>query len=312
MVRTIEVRALRKLRDPSSIKEFSYNYDNNDMLTDDERKKIDILKGNIYASNLIFRNNSHISPNDRNSIEILKAFIKDLKQKIQERKMQIKSQIDPLDYTIEELDLSVRTFNVLKRAGVKTLGAISQLTEKELMRIRNFGKNSYNEIVQKLGEYGLTLSENTNPENDTQIESQIDPLDYTIKELGLSTRAFNALYRAGIDTLRDISQSTKEELMEIRHLGKNSYSEIVQKLGEYGLTLRKDAEPEQEGEEKSNVIHQSSDDDTFIQDVLENAARRADLRKQSEQAKELAEKYEKAYGKMSSKGQHSFDDNSDK
>ena len=222
MVRTIEVRALRKLRDPSSIKEFSYNYDNNDMLTDDERKKIDILKGNIYASNLIFRNNSHISPNDRNSIEILKAFIKDLKQKIQERKMQIKSQIDPLDYTIEELDLSVRTFNVLKRAGVKTLGAISQLTEKELMRIRNFGKNSYNEIVQKLGEYGLTLSENTNPENDTQIESQIDPLDYTIKELGLSTRAFNALYRAGIDTLRDISQSTKEELMEIRHLGKNS------------------------------------------------------------------------------------------
>jgi len=62
---------------------------------------------------------------------------------------------------IEELELTVRSYNCLKREGVDTIGQLATMTEEELMNIRNLGMKSVEEIRSKLAEYGYQLeSEN--------------------------------------------------------------------------------------------------------------------------------------------------------
>ena len=58
---------------------------------------------------------------------------------------------------IEELDLSVRSYNCLKRAGITTIGELAQKTEEEMMRVRNLGRKSLKEVIQKLRENGFEL-----------------------------------------------------------------------------------------------------------------------------------------------------------
>lgn len=63
----------------------------------------------------------------------------------------------PPDARIEELDFSVRTYNCLKKANVLTIHELVQLTEADLMNIRNFGKKSLNEVRDKLESMNLSL-----------------------------------------------------------------------------------------------------------------------------------------------------------
>jgi len=67
----------------------------------------------------------------------------------------------PSDYaiTIEELNLSVRSYNCLKREGVNTVGELVEKSEPELVDIRNFGQKSIEEVKAKLEELGLSLRE---------------------------------------------------------------------------------------------------------------------------------------------------------
>jgi len=62
-----------------------------------------------------------------------------------------------LEKKIEELDLSVRSYNCLKRAGINTVGELAQKTAEEMMRVRNLGRKSLKEVIQKLHEIGLDL-----------------------------------------------------------------------------------------------------------------------------------------------------------
>ncbi len=62
-----------------------------------------------------------------------------------------------LDHPIEDLDLSERPRNCLKRAQVNTIGELVQKTEEDLLNITNFGQKSLDEVKQKLDERGLSL-----------------------------------------------------------------------------------------------------------------------------------------------------------
>jgi len=62
-----------------------------------------------------------------------------------------------LEMTIEELDLSVRSFNCLKRAGINTVEELTQRTEEDMMKVRNLGRKSLEEVQQKLEALGLSL-----------------------------------------------------------------------------------------------------------------------------------------------------------
>ena len=63
-----------------------------------------------------------------------------------------------LELTIEELDLSVRSFNCLKRANINTVEDLISKTEDEMMKVRNLGRKSLEEVINKLAMMGLSLA----------------------------------------------------------------------------------------------------------------------------------------------------------
>lgn len=65
-----------------------------------------------------------------------------------------------LDMTIEELDLSVRSYNCLKRAGINSVEELIMRSEEDMMKVRNLGKKSLEEVNEKLEELGLKLRRN--------------------------------------------------------------------------------------------------------------------------------------------------------
>ena len=67
-----------------------------------------------------------------------------------------------LEMTIEELDLSVRSFNCLKRAGINTVNDLIEKSEEEMMKVRNLGKKSYDEVKEKLRSLGYDLRSEEN------------------------------------------------------------------------------------------------------------------------------------------------------
>lgn len=63
-----------------------------------------------------------------------------------------------LEMTIEELDLSVRSFNCLKRAGINTVEDLINKSEEEMMKVRNLGRKSLEEVMAKLNALGFSLT----------------------------------------------------------------------------------------------------------------------------------------------------------
>lgn len=76
---------------------------------------------------------------------------------IQEVVLEEKKEASILDMPVENLGLSVRSLNCLKRAGVRTVGDLQQYTEEDVMKLKNFGQKSLDEIKDKLVEFGLGL-----------------------------------------------------------------------------------------------------------------------------------------------------------
>ncbi len=62
--------------------------------------------------------------------------------------------------TIEELDLSVRSYNCFKRAGINTVEDLTNRTEEDMMKVRNLGRKSLEEVLNKLKALDLSLAPN--------------------------------------------------------------------------------------------------------------------------------------------------------
>ncbi|MEY8001671.1 DNA-directed RNA polymerase subunit alpha [Clostridium sp. Mt-5] len=82
-----------------------------------------------------------------NNVEIMVEKEEDKKEKV-------------LEMTIEELELSVRSYNCLKRAGINTVQELTERTMDDMMKVRNLGKKSLEEVEQKLDALGLSLKQN--------------------------------------------------------------------------------------------------------------------------------------------------------
>lgn len=93
--------------------------------------------------------------------EHLNLFV-DLSEKSQEVEIMIKKddkgKEKVLEMTIEELDLSVRSFNCLKRAGINTVEDLLDKSEEDMMKVRNLGRKSLEEVIHKLESLGFKLS----------------------------------------------------------------------------------------------------------------------------------------------------------
>ena len=317
-IRQIEAKALRKLSHPSRKKQFTYNFEKNNMLTDDECKLIDSLKDKLYASDIIFRNNTHISPDDIKDKDILKAFelIRNIQEITKERKEQEEQEIlAKMNTPLENTNISVKAYMYLQKRGIALIGDVKSLSPQDLIGLlEQLGKQAYVEFLRELERYGVNYIddiENVEKMTEEEIAEKLRPEDSQeeetpIESLNLSVRAFNFIKRANLNTLGDITQLTEEELR--KKFTKKICDEVIQKLGEYGLTLREDTQLEE-----NDATHEtSSNKDTFIEDVLEKATKRAEVREKEKRARELAENYEELFGKKASTDAHPFDDDGNK
>ncbi len=75
---------------------------------------------------------------------------------------------------VDELELSVRASNCLKTANIRTIADLVQKSEAELLKTKNFGKKSLNEIKTILGEMGLSLGMKLDPEELERLRSQYE------------------------------------------------------------------------------------------------------------------------------------------
>lgn len=93
-------------------------------------------------------------------VEHLKLFT-DLTESVDDVEIMVEKEEESIDrlmeMTVEELDLSVRSYNCLKRAGINTVEELTRRTEEDMMKVRNLGKKSLQEVKEKLAELGLSL-----------------------------------------------------------------------------------------------------------------------------------------------------------
>lgn len=93
--------------------------------------------------------------------EHLKSFI-DLSENAKTAEVMVEKPEDPkgavLDMSIDELELSVRSYNCLKRAGINTVEELTNKTSEDMMKVRNLGRKSLEEVLAKLKELGLSLN----------------------------------------------------------------------------------------------------------------------------------------------------------
>ena len=105
--------------------------------------------------------NEAVSMSAKVLIEHLELFL-DLAEGVSETESIMAVQVDNekekvLDLTIDELDLSVRSFNCLKRAGINTVEDLIGKSEEDMMKVRNLGRKSLEEVIAKLNSFGFTL-----------------------------------------------------------------------------------------------------------------------------------------------------------
>lgn len=138
---------------------------------------------------------------------------------------------------LDNLNLSVRTYNCLKKANINTLYDIINFTEEELINIKNLGEISYDEILRKVKEYDLPMKNFYD-----EFNLFINPKNTDISEINLSVRAYNCLKRTSINTLYDVLNLTEEDLLKVRNLGYKAYNEILNIISSMGVRLKRNNE----------------------------------------------------------------------
>ena len=71
----------------------------------------------------------------------------------------VNEKVKVLEMNIDELELSVRSYNCLKRAGINTVQELTNRTAEDMMKVRNLGRKSLDEVFAKLKELGLQLKD---------------------------------------------------------------------------------------------------------------------------------------------------------
>ncbi|MBQ2611627.1 hypothetical protein IJF81_04465, partial [bacterium] len=151
------------------IKKVSYNVENTrvgdsidfDKLTLEiwSNGSIDVTNALSYSANLLIEHFMQIASITGQTSVSSPDFIEDEVPGVVES--------TPTTMTIEELELSVRAYNCLKRASINSMAELLKKSEHDLLNIKNFGKKSSDEVIERLHHFGLDLA--PNPEEDELI-----------------------------------------------------------------------------------------------------------------------------------------------
>ncbi|HJP17230.1 MAG TPA: DNA-directed RNA polymerase subunit alpha [Nitrospinota bacterium] len=113
---------------------------------------------------------AHAAKIMKDHLQIFINFEEEPEQTVPEVDEQKMKTIKALAKSVEELELSVRSYNCLKNANIKTLGELVQKTDTEMLKTRNFGRKSLNEIKEIMEEMGLTLGYEISEEDKEQLK----------------------------------------------------------------------------------------------------------------------------------------------
>ena len=114
----------------------------------------------LYRIRLLQPNNVLVNRRDKilAPLTIFINFDEEVEPQLLEESQEEKDKVNENLYrTVEELELSVRSANCLKNAGIKLIGELVSKTEAEMLKTQNFGRKSLNEIKDILNEMGLTF-----------------------------------------------------------------------------------------------------------------------------------------------------------
>jgi DNA-directed RNA polymerase subunit alpha len=102
-------------------------------------------------------------------------YVKISQMKAEERAIRLSIPDEKYNMPVEQLDLSVRTMNCLRRSNITTVGELIGKGTKELLKLRNFGQKSYQEIEDRLSAIGLSLNPKTEEKTEEEEEEEAKP-----------------------------------------------------------------------------------------------------------------------------------------
>ena len=111
-------------------------------------------------------------------------YVKISQMKAEEQLIRLSIPDEKYNLSVEQLDLSVRTMNCLRRSGIATVGELISKKPRELLKLRNFGQKSFHEIEEKLQEIGLSLA--ASAELKAELESAISEEEDAEPESGIT------------------------------------------------------------------------------------------------------------------------------
>ena len=151
-------------------------------------------------------------------------------------------------FELENLDFSVRTYNILKRAHVNTLDDILKKTYNDLIKISNIGKHSLNEIVEKLKEQGYEYANADELPQLIKNPNNTDSFDKNklLTDLIEDKKLTNPLYRANIHTVGDYLAKSDKELLKIRTFGVTKLRKVREIVNNYAKQTTNEVEEEKE------------------------------------------------------------------
>ena len=129
---------------------------------------------------------------------------------------------------IRELSISARAKVCLLTAGYEALEDLKDITDEELLEIRNLNAKGVAEIREKIEEY--FAEENMNMYDEA--------MKIAIDELEFSERTYNCLKRAGINTLGDLCDRMWDDMIHVQNLGKKGFEEILFKISALGYSFK--------------------------------------------------------------------------
>lgn len=201
-IRRIEIKALKKLRQPKWLKSFIPNYE---LRIQAIREHEAIINADIKLTKQEEEiKNSKLAKNNKAINELL-------------------------NMELYELKLSVRAYNCLRRGGFTTIGDLAKATIYDLMKVRNLGRKSLEEVINKLKEYGITIKN----END-EFDRYHDICELHVYDI---RRGLNSI---GVYSVEHLSKIPTSKLLKV--ISRNKVQEIYITLEkQFGIKLIDDA-----------------------------------------------------------------------
>ena len=218
-----------------------------DLKISDKSKSFLVRAGILKMSDLLACDEAKLSVMRGISDDVLRelssviVYADDIIRFFEDRAKRIQELLPEVQATpIESLKLGTRSTNALKRGGIHTVGALIQMSQKDIFELRNVGVLSREEItkaIESIVQSGKIVYHEREEESETIIEntpesSRLSELlpeieSISLDDVSFSVRARNALKRANIQTAGELVQMSEKDIMNLRNVGAQTRDEIL-------------------------------------------------------------------------------------